>query len=72
LGRIARHLGALDGRLVEELEDALRARHCRLEDRVALREEAHGLEELPDVLRERDDEGERDRRIGDTSQPRPP
>ena len=52
--------GGVDVRLVEELEDALRARHRALEERVALREQAHRLEELLDVLREGDDERERD------------
>ena len=53
--------GGVDVRLVEELEDALGARHRALEERVALREQAHRLEELLDVLREGDDERERDR-----------
>ena len=40
-------------RLVEQLEDALGPRHRALEERIALREQAHRLEELAEVLRER-------------------
>ena len=58
--------------LVEELEDALGAGHRALQERVALREQAHRLEELPDVLRERDEQREGDRVVPDPAQPREP
>ena len=41
-----------------------------LQERVPLREQAHGLEELADVLRERHQQGERDGVIPDAPQPR--
>src|ERR1019366_702908 len=52
--------GGGDVFFVEELEDALGPRHGALKERVTLREEAHRLEELADVLRERHEERERD------------
>ena len=47
--------------LVEQLEDALGPRHRALQERVPLRQETDRLEELADVLGERDEERERDR-----------
>ncbi len=58
--------------LVEELEDSLGPRHRALEKRVALRQQAHRLEELPDVLRECHEQRKGDGVVPDAPQAREP